>query len=93
MKNAPRAFVAQAQVPATMFLAALPFIAYGGCLPEMVRTPLIPTLEQLRRTPWCWVVCEECLQPTPMAFVPLTIRWGPALGNAADLDAEDVARG
>jgi hypothetical protein len=37
-----------------------------------------PTLEQLRRgTPWCWVVCEKRLHRTPVAFVPLIIRWGP----------------
>jgi hypothetical protein len=35
-----------------------------------------PTLDQLRRsTPWCWVVCEHCMHRTPVAFVPLIIRW------------------
>jgi hypothetical protein len=45
----------------------------------MERAPSpIPTLEQLRRGhPWCWVVCERCLHRTPIAFVPLIIRWGP----------------
>ena len=34
-----------------------------------------PTLEQLRRG--TWVVREKCLHRTPIAFVPLIIRWGP----------------
>jgi hypothetical protein len=46
-------------------------------LEGMERAP-VPTLEQLRRgTPWCWVVCEYRLHRTPVAFVPLIIRWGP----------------
>jgi hypothetical protein len=46
-------------------------------LASMERPPT-PTLEQLRRgTPWCWVVCENCMHPKPVAFVPFIIRWGP----------------
>ena len=35
------------------------------------------TLADLRkRTAWTWVYCERCLHHSPVAFVPLMIRWG-----------------
>ena len=47
-------------------------------LADMRADTPVPTLEQLRRGhPWCWVVCEHCSHRTPVAFVPLIIRWGP----------------
>jgi hypothetical protein len=38
----------------------------------------VPTLEQLRRgTPWCWIVCNQCMHRAPVAFVPFITRWDP----------------
>src|SRR5262245_12929913 len=37
----------------------------------------VPTLLDMHRTaPWLWVHCERCQHGTPMAIVPLLIRWG-----------------
>jgi hypothetical protein len=37
----------------------------------------VPTLGELQRDcPWAWVWCERCQHHSPMAFVPLMIRWG-----------------
>ena len=37
----------------------------------------VPTLAELRKSSsWVWVYCEKCLHHTPVAFVPLMIRWG-----------------
>ena len=34
---------------------------------DMERAPAAPTLEQLRRgTPWCWVVCNQCMHRAPV---------------------------
>jgi len=56
----------------------LPMRHKSGDHGDMQPASPIPTLEQLRRgTPWCWIVCERCLHRTPLAFVPLIIRWGP----------------
>ena len=59
----------------------------------MKYAPAAPTLEQLRRgTPWCWVVCEKCLQRRPIAFVPLIIRWGLTRRVICDTGSEAAAR-
>jgi hypothetical protein len=37
----------------------------------------VPTLAELRKSSaWVWVYCEKCLHRSPVAFVPLMIRWG-----------------
>jgi hypothetical protein len=40
-------------------------------------TSTVPTLAELREhSAWVWVYCERCLHHSPVAFVPLMIRWG-----------------
>ncbi len=37
----------------------------------------VPTLAELREhSAWTWVYCERCQDHSPVAFVPLIIRWG-----------------
>jgi hypothetical protein len=37
----------------------------------------VPTLAELRKhSAWVWVYCERCQHHSPVAFVPLMIRWG-----------------
>jgi hypothetical protein len=37
----------------------------------------VPTLTELREhSAWTWVYYDQCLHRSPVAFVPLMIRWG-----------------